>query len=264
MRVLPSTQVYEKYGLTATKNVIPILIPYKAGSKTWLLTLDIDADNLADTAQSGAVLESQTFCCVDAQGTVVYNTGNHQFDKEELSRIGSSSVAGELFILESCRLGDETYFLAGKRGIGDLLYFTMIPLSQIRQTASQLNQSLLFFFLMFLLLFFILAVIYLCQLYHPFRIILRMSSRVETEQAGALLQNPFDRFGQIEAIYQAPQKMLRKLEERSDLRAERHFSGFLKPRQGSLRRTIGRCAGSTKKENDHELSGDPASAYIPI
>ena len=208
IKVLPATDISEKYGASLKVRVLPVSVSRQNQGRVCSLTVDLDLDSLAQMAQERAEVDGQLFFCLDGQQNLLYNTGNQQISKEELAGLQEEALGKGVHIWEEYTLGHTEYYMVGQKGIGGLTYFTMIPLDSFYETIDQWNRPLVFFFVALMVLFFVLAIVYSRKLYHPFRLIAQMSSRFSPENGNGTIQNFETRLGQIDASYQQKEEML--------------------------------------------------------
>lgn len=208
IRILPVTDISEKYGANLKVRVLPVLVSRQIHGTVWSLTVDLDLDSLAQMTHEKAEIDEQSFFCVNEQQNLLYNTSNQQISQEELFNLQEQIMGKEVHIWDQYTLGHTKYFIVGQKGIGDLTYFTMIPLDSLYQTIDQWNRPLFFFFVVLMVLFFVLAIVYSRKIYHPFRLIAQMSSRFSPISGDGVLQNFETRLGQIDTSYQQKEEML--------------------------------------------------------
>src|SRR5699024_1678820 len=108
-KVLPATDISEKYGASLKVRVLPVSVSRQIQGRVWSLTVDLDLDSLAQMAQERAEVDGQLFFCLDGQQNLLYNTGNQQISKEELAGLQEEALGKGVHIWEEYTLGHTEY-----------------------------------------------------------------------------------------------------------------------------------------------------------
>ncbi len=194
MQIINPITIYDKY--SATERVLVSLIsPINIQDEEWLLVTQVNMASILNQLSDNRAYDRQEFVCIDSSGGVVFNTtGYDLFQNNALPKLDSTTT----LIEESYRITGKTFLLVGRVASDNLSYYTLIPQETLADIVAEITEPTLIFLFFSMMIFFIITIIYVRQIYKPFKSIVELSKRIEDDgEKGYFNLNRLEMIGNV-------------------------------------------------------------------